>query len=277
MRRIVHLSDLHFGRARPELLIPLQAAVTQAAPDLVVISGDLTQRARSREFRQARGFLDALPAPWMAVPGNHDVPLYNLGARLFRPFRKYRKWIAAELEPVHADDDIAVVGVNTVDPRRHQRGRIGARATRRICALFEGGPPRRLNIVLGHHPFEQAADARKTPMRGAPRALDALMKCNAHVVLSGHLHRWRAGRFLTGIRAEGPIQIHSGTSLSSRLRGAVNDFAVLDVEDARVTVRRMMVDDTDLSFAEAECTRFRRGPGGLSLLERGAAESPASG
>lgn len=268
MRRVIHLSDLHFGRARPELLFPLQAAVTEAAPDMVVVSGDLTQRARSAEFREARIFLDTLPAPWLSVPGNHDVPLYNLAERMLRPWRKYRKWVSRDLEPAQCDDDLALVGCNTVDPRRHQRGRIGRRAIARICGIFGDGPERRLNILFAHHPFEQEEGNAKTPMRGAPRALDSLRDCGAHVVLSGHLHRWRAGPFVQNARVEGPVQIHSGTSLSSRLRGEVNDFAMLDIEDRSVTVRRMVVDDTALAFGEMERIVFRRGTGGLSLVDR---------
>ena len=99
MRTIVHLSDLHFGRTRPDLLEPLVEAVNGAAPDLVAVSGDLTQRARGRQFREARAFLDRLAAPCLVVPGNHDVPLDHLLLRLFGPWRRYCRLIGSELEP----------------------------------------------------------------------------------------------------------------------------------------------------------------------------------
>ena len=95
MRTIVHLSDIHFGRVDPRLVAPLVDAVRAAAPDLVAVSGDLTQRARRRQFEQARAFLDKLPPPILAVPGNHDVPLFNLPARFLDPFGGYRRHIAA--------------------------------------------------------------------------------------------------------------------------------------------------------------------------------------
>ncbi len=265
MRRLVHLSDLHFGRARPELLEPLLAAVAKAQADLVVISGDLTQRARTAEFRQARAFLDRLPGRWLAVPGNHDVPLYNIGERLMRPFRKYRKWIGASLEPSFVDDEIAVVGCNTVDPRSHQRGKVRGSDLKRACRIFGAGPANRLNVLVGHHPFEQEASVRKALMRRAEQGLAHLSGCGMHMVLSGHLHRWRAGPFLEGLRGDGPVQVHSGTSLSSRLRGEVNDFAVIDAGVDLVEVRRMVVEES-LRFTQSEVLAFRRRTHGLSLV-----------
>src|SRR5579875_2925577 len=99
MRRIVHLSDLHFGRTRPDLLGPLLESIHAAAPDLVAVSGDLTQRARAGQFAAARRFLAALPRPVLVVPGNHDVPLDAAWARLLWPWRRYRHWIGRDLEP----------------------------------------------------------------------------------------------------------------------------------------------------------------------------------
>ena len=122
MRRLVHLSDLHFGRDRPELLAPLLDCVNGLEPDLIAISGDLTQRARTSQFRQARAFIDALTAPVLSVPGNHDTPLYNLAERIFQPFAKYRQWIDRELQPVRHSPDASVVGVNSVNPYGWQRG-----------------------------------------------------------------------------------------------------------------------------------------------------------
>src|SRR6266550_8876633 len=105
MRTLVHLSDLHFGRVDERLIKPLIAAVTEINPDLVAVSGDLTQRARSQQFREARAFLDALPQPQIVVPGNHDVPLHNLLTRFLQPLRKYRRYITNDLRPFHYDNE----------------------------------------------------------------------------------------------------------------------------------------------------------------------------
>src|SRR5436190_18217785 len=113
MRTLLHLSDLHFGRVDPVLLEPLGAFARELAPDVVVVSGDLTQRARSEQFRQARRFLDGQPSPQIVVPGNHDVPLRNPFARFIAPLRKYRRYISDDLEPSFVDEEIAVVGINS--------------------------------------------------------------------------------------------------------------------------------------------------------------------
>src|SRR5256714_4607423 len=113
MPRIVHLSDLHFGRVNPILIDPLIRAVVKVEPDLVAVSGDLTQRARSYQFQQARSFLDALPKPQIIVPGNHDIPLHNVFARFLEPLTKYKRYIAEDLNPIYEDEEVAIVGVNT--------------------------------------------------------------------------------------------------------------------------------------------------------------------
>src|ERR1700730_9132414 len=113
MRTLVHLSDLHFGRVDERVIGPLISAVTEIKPDLVAISGDLTQRARSEQFREARAFLDALPQPQIVRAGNHDVPLHNIFTRFLRPLAKYKRYITDDLQPVYSDDEMVVVGVNT--------------------------------------------------------------------------------------------------------------------------------------------------------------------
>src|SRR5882724_10264204 len=124
MRTLVHLSDLHFGRVDERLVEPLIAAVTEIDPDLVAVSGDLTQRARSHQFREARAFLDALPQPQIVVPGNHDVPLHNVFTRFVRPLDKYKGYITDDLQPVYQDNEIVVVGVNTARSLTIKGGRI---------------------------------------------------------------------------------------------------------------------------------------------------------
>ena len=113
MRTVVHLSDLHFGRVDPRLVAPLVQAIKTVAPHLVAVSGDLTQRARRREFVQARAFLQQLTCPQIIVPGNHDVPLYNMAARFLRPLAGYGRYITRDLEPVFVDEEMIVVGLNS--------------------------------------------------------------------------------------------------------------------------------------------------------------------
>src|SRR5918996_190908 len=136
MRKILHLSDLHFGRVNPALLGPLMKTVEEVEPDLVAISGDLTQRARSSQFQQARAFLDALPKPQIVVPGNHDIPLHNLFARFFEPLTKYKRYITDDLEPVYQDEEMVIVGVNTARSSVFKGGRINRTQVNRLRERF---------------------------------------------------------------------------------------------------------------------------------------------
>ena len=123
-RTIVHLSDLHFGRVDPAILPALRRAVAVAAPDLVAVSGDITQRARIAEFKAAAHFLETLPAPLLVVPGNHDLPLYNVLLRWLSPLDRYRRFITSDLAPFYEDAEIAVLGVNTARALTFKDGRI---------------------------------------------------------------------------------------------------------------------------------------------------------
>lgn len=259
MRRLLHLSDLHFGRTRPELLEPLIAAVNAARPDLVAISGDLTQRAREAQFADARAFIDRLDAPCLVVPGNHDVSLDNLARRMFLPFERYRRWIGRDLEPTHRDDAMVVVGVNTVNPLSWQRGRMGRRAVARACAAVRAAPDAPIRILVTHHPFDQLPDADKAPLRGASRAIDAFAACGAEIVLSGHLHAWRAEPFAARRGPGGSfLQIQAGTGLSTRLRGEENDFNLLTLAPGRVRVERFVAREDGGAFEPAVTAEFER-------------------
>src|SRR4030088_1366836 len=153
MRTLVHLSDLHFGRVDEQLIDPLISAVTEINPDLVAVSGDLTQRARSHQFREARAFLDALPQPQIVVPGNHDVPLHNVLTRFMRPLEKYKRYITDDLHPVYQDDEI-VVGVNTARSLTIKGGRINENQLAHIREKFCGSDDELVKTVVTHHPFD---------------------------------------------------------------------------------------------------------------------------
>src|SRR6185436_13055108 len=137
MRTLAHLSDLHFGRVDYTVRDAVVTNLQTLKPDVVVVSGDLTQRARSHQFQEARQFLDALPQPQIVVPGNHDVPLYNFFARFGRPLDKYRRHITEDLQPFYQDDEVAIVGINTARSLTTKYGRINERqiagARERLC------------------------------------------------------------------------------------------------------------------------------------------------
>src|SRR5829696_1860448 len=140
MRRILHLSDVHFGRTDPGVVAAVLALVRRLDPHLVAVSGDLTQRARAWQFREARTFLDALPCPQLVVPGNHDVPLYNVARRFIHPLGGYMRYITTELRPVHGDAEFVAVGLNTTRSFTVKDGTIRAPDLRHACdALARAG------------------------------------------------------------------------------------------------------------------------------------------
>lgn len=264
MVRLVHMSDLHFGRDRPELHQELLDVVNQLAPDLVVISGDLTQRALRPQFRAAQAFIRGLTPPVLSVPGNHDVPLYNVAARFIRPFANYRRMIARDLEPVFEAPGVIVAGMNSVDPFSWQRGLAREGSVARTCALFRAAPPDTLRVLVAHHPFEQAEEATKTPMQGAETALKALAECGLDMVLTGHLHQWAVTPFTMLHEKDGALQVQAGTGLSDRLRGEENDFNLITRDERGISI-----------------TRYVAGTGGFAALpvlrmaQRGGGWAPA--
>ncbi|MFD1342268.1 metallophosphoesterase family protein [Litorisediminicola beolgyonensis] len=253
MTRLVHLSDLHFGRDRAELAAPLRGCLEELAPELVIVSGDLTQRARKHQFAEARTFLDGLGLPWLAVPGNHDTPLDNLFLRFLRPFSRFRAAVSAQLEPVHLGDGYTVVGLNTVNPQAWQSGKLRRRSLRHVeRALAERDG---FGLVVMHHPPEMAPGDRKRGMRGAERGLRELAHMGADLVLCGHLHVWRA----MPLRAEASIlMLQAGTGLSNRLRGEPNDFNLLEIDDCDVLVSRYGAGSDEAQFQRLSRTRFRK-------------------
>src|SRR6266403_3007266 len=154
MRTLIHLSDLHFGKVDPVIIPALLDFIRVTKPDLVAISGDLTQRARTAEFLEARKFLDAIPFPKIVVPGNHDVPLHNVFARLFRKLDRFRRFISEDLEPFYVDNEIAVAGVNTTRALTGKNGRINREQLDKLRRRFASVPPTHVKIVVTHHPFD---------------------------------------------------------------------------------------------------------------------------
>jgi 3',5'-cyclic AMP phosphodiesterase CpdA len=265
VRTIVHLSDLHFGRTDPSLLEPLIDAVRRASPDLVAVSGDLTQRARTDEFRQARQFLDRLPSPRIVVPGNHDVPLHNPLARFLTPFEKYRRWISEELEPFHADDEIAVLGVNTARSLTFKSGRVNqaqiARVRERMC---EGGKEL-VRAVVTHHPFDAPVAVPEEGLVGrARRMMEVLAACGADLLLAGHLHvshtLGTAARYK--IAGHSALVVQAGTATSTRGRGELNSFNVIRVARPEIEVERMDWSIGSRGFVSALSSRYRHTAGG---------------
>jgi 3',5'-cyclic AMP phosphodiesterase CpdA len=261
MRTLVHLSDLHFGRVDPELLAPLRALVEKVAPDVVVVSGDLTQRAKSEEFEEARAFLDTLPGPQIVVPGNHDISLYNVLRRFVAPLARYKRYITDDLSPVFIDDEIAVLGVNTARSLTFKDGRVNTEQVAQIKAQLAGLPTDVTRIIVTHHPFDlpRSFDDDDLVDR-APMAMQAFAESGVDVLMAGHLHASHAGntadRYAMGDYAA--LAIQAGTATSTRGRGETNSFNVVRVAPEQVEVDRYGWDVLGKDYSLVSTEKFSR-------------------
>ncbi|HJT87192.1 MAG TPA: metallophosphoesterase family protein, partial [Bryobacteraceae bacterium] len=188
-RVLLHVSDLHFGRIQPGLPEALREAAARIRPDVVVVSGDLTQRARTSEFQQARAFLEQLPSPRIVVPGNHDVPLHNLYGRFVERLGRFRSYITDDLEPAYVDSEVAVFGINTARSLTWKGGRINPGQIESLHARLCAVAPEVMRVVVTHHPFEVPPGFHHRELvRSARAAFEKWSSCGADLLLCGHLH-----------------------------------------------------------------------------------------
>jgi 3',5'-cyclic AMP phosphodiesterase CpdA len=270
MRTLVHLSDVHFGRVDYAIVDPLVKKINEIAPHLVVLSGDLTQRARSVQFIEARAFLDKLPTPQIVVPGNHDIPMHNVFDRFLHPLEKYKKYITDDLQPFYADEEIIVVGVNTARSLTIKDGRINeeqiAEVREKICSL----PDDIVKIIVTHHPFDLPESYNEDELVGrAELAMKTLAECGADVFLAGHLHVSHIGNTAHRYKIDGhsALFIQAGTATSTRGRGEANSFNVVRVEKRRLIVERLEWQTEQMQFALAKSEEFEQTANGWLRID----------
>ena len=260
MRVIAHLSDLHFGRNDPALVEPLIRTINELGPDLIAVSGDLTQRARSDQFKAAQAFFDELPQAKIIVPGNHDIPLYNVYHRFFHPLGKYRRYITEDLAPAYADEEMIVVGVSTARSLVIKGGRINQEQLARVKDQFCALPDEIVKVLVTHHPFDLPSGHHDSDLVGrAEMAMAGLAECGADVFLAGHLHVSHTGSTAQRYQIQGhsALVIQAGTAISTRGRGEANSFNVLRLDHPHITVERLSWDAAGPSFSIVSQENFR--------------------
>ena len=258
MARLVHLSDLHFGAHDERLVEAVNWHVDHLKPDLVVISGDFTQRARTEQFREACEFLDGLRERGhevLGVPGNHDVPLYDVLRRFLSPLARYRRFIDDSLCPFIELPGVAVLGVNTARSLTFKDGRVNREQVAFIRDTFARTPSEIFRVLVTHHPlFELRVGNELTPAIGRQElALDAVEESGVDLVLAGHNHHASsqdASDLVT--RAGGVLVVQAGTATSTRVREQEQSFNTIDIGEQSVTVTVHAWKDDDFHANDAQ-------------------------
>ncbi len=236
MTRLVHLSDLHFGAHDDRIVAAVEERVAELKPDLIVISGDFTQRARTDQFKEACRFLERLREGGnevLGVPGNHDVPLYDVLRRFLSPLTRYRRFIDESLCPFVELPGIAVLGINTARSLTFKDGRVSESQVEFIRETFARTDPEVMRVLVTHHPLF-AIPVGEGVERAVGRqelALDAIEDAGVDIVLAGHAHHassHHASDLMT--RAGGALVIQAGTATSTRVREQSQSFNLIDID-----------------------------------------------
>jgi len=265
MARIVHLSDLHFGAHDDRLVKAVEREVDELKPDLVVISGDFTQRARTEQFSEACEFLGRLRESGnevLGVPGNHDVPLYDVLRRFLSPLARYRRFIDESLCPFVELPGVAVLGINTARSLTFKDGRINKDQVEFIRDTFGRAPSKSVRILVTHHPlFALTVGGEVERAIGRQEmALDAIEESGVDLLLAGHAHHASsqdASDFVT--RAGGVLVIQAGTATSTRVREQQQSFNTIDIDDGSVTVTIHAWTGSAFEAADAQPYKHRDG------------------
>jgi 3',5'-cyclic AMP phosphodiesterase CpdA len=276
--RILHISDLHFGPPfLPEVAEALLRAIPSLAPDAIVVSGDLTQRAKRDQFEQARRFFDRLSDyPMLVIPGNHDVALWRIYERLFRPHALYREIISPDLNPVLHVGNAVLVGLDSTAPRRSiSNGRLDLDQLRHSGKIFAGLADDKVRIVVAHHQFAPGHDrVFDIAMPGAPRAIDCFVEQKVEMILGGHLHRAYIGNSLDFFpghhRDRGVIIVQCGTTTSCRGKGRErneNTFNLIEAGSQTLKVTHYLYFEEAGRFAALSKHSFPRPGRALQLAE----------
>jgi 3',5'-cyclic AMP phosphodiesterase CpdA len=242
MARLVHLSDLHFGAHDERLVAAVEKSVDALKPDLVVISGDFTQRARTEQFAEACRFLERLhdgAHEVLGVPGNHDIPLYDVLRRFLSPLTRYRRFIDESLCPFIELPGIAVLGINTARSLTFKDGRINEDQVKFIAETFARTPSDSMRVLVTHHPLFalRVGEQVERAIGRQELALDAVEKSGVDMLLAGHNHHASsqdASELVT--RAGGVLVIQAGTATSTRVREQEQSFNTIDIGEATATI-----------------------------------------
>ena len=260
MSILLQISDPHFGTEQPPVVAALLEFAQQLNPDIVALTGDVTQRARARQFAAAADFVRLLPpAQVLAIPGNHDIPLFNVFARAFAPYANFRREFGEQLEPLHDSEHMLVIGLNTTRPHRHKDGEVSQEQIERVCARLRSARGQQLRIVLVHQPVHviRAEDVTNL-LHEHEAAVRAWSAAGADLIMGGHIHLPYVRPLtdhIAGLRRQ-VWAVQAGTAVSHRVRnGAPNSVNVVrhDVKHVTCEIERW---DFAASSREFRCVEM---------------------
>jgi 3',5'-cyclic AMP phosphodiesterase CpdA len=248
--RIAHLSDPHFGTVIPQVRDALLAQLQTHPPDLILLTGDITQRARREQFVEARSFLDALPqVPRLVLPGNHDLPLFDLLTRMVKPYDHYRWYISPELQPEYIDERAAVLCVDATSRLRHTDGALSRGQIERTAERL-AGLDLPFRIVATHQPLAAMLDSdARNVARGAAQALDRWIAAGADLFLGGHIHLPYCLEVRTADLRQSGVVLQAGTCLSNRLRNGIPNSYNLVTLHRQGNQRQLLMERRDYDAA----------------------------
>ncbi len=268
MRTIAHIADLHFGMEDGRIVEGLSEDIAGFHPSVVVISGDLTQRARKKQFEAAGAFIRKIPVPCLVVPGNHDIPFYRVLRRAFQPLRWYRHSITTDLNPVFQDDELMILGANTARSAAFKNGRISTAQIKNLADKYSAAGSDLFKVLVTHHAFLPPLDDPHASLVGrGTLAVEALEPSGLDLLLAGHYHRSYMGdlqsHYMTVKRSI--IVAQAGTATSTRTRGEKNSYDRIIIDPPDICFDRYAWDGR--RFAKTITTRYKKVNGAWQLLE----------
>jgi 3',5'-cyclic AMP phosphodiesterase CpdA len=231
--KILHISDLHFGKINSDIVKKLTDFILKSQGeglDLIVLTGDLTQRARRQQFAEAQRFLKAFSTPIVAVPGNHDIPLFNIFSRLFTPLRNYKRYISPHIKEIFEKDDIVVCGINTPNRYTVKDGHLHPKEIKKLHHVFRD--KNKVKIIACHHSLHIESLQRKFK--------DIIDVTQPHIIMYGHDHQ--SGVYFLEDQQSFPLLVAAGTGTSSRTRKEANSFNLMTIDSCKITVDTYVFD-----------------------------------
>ena len=243
---VAQVSDIHLGSEQRHIADGLLQDLRAVDPDVMVVSGDLTMRARSHQFAAARAYLDVLPQPVLVVPGNHDIPLINLGRRMTSPFRRYQQHISEDLDPVLHLPGATIVGLNSMPRWRWKAAHVSPRQCALVESTFAAAAPDDARIVVTHHPV---LPSDLSGFVGRSDLTASLARARVDLLLAGHTHDPLVAPVVVddGGGEHELLSVVAGTAISDRLRGTSNSYPVITIRPRRIEVQVRQWDGTGFS------------------------------